>query len=308
MTSVLVLGGGPDAEREVSLNSAREVAAALRNRFNVVERTIDRVTCDDLRSMPGDVIFPALHGRWGEGGPLQDVLERDARPYVGSRPRPARMAMDKIATIHAAATIGIPTTTTAILDPRDDLSPIDLPLVVKPVHDGSSVGLHICRTPADWSKALAAVRHDVRNHPDRSYMIEPYIHGSELTVGLLDNLPLPIIRIEPASGVYDYDAKYLRDDTRYVIEPHLPPDVEAQVKDWAVRLAHVLGVRHVARVDFMMASEGPHAGLPILLEINTMPGFTTHSLVPMAARASGLDMSSLCARLIDLAIRDAGGS
>lgn len=306
MTSVLVLGGGPDAEREVSLNSAREVAAALRGRFDVTERVIDRVTIDDLRSMPGDVIFPALHGRWGEGGPLQDLLELDARPYVGSRPRPARLAMDKIATLHAAATIGIPTTPTAILDPRDDGSPIDLPIVVKPVHDGSSVGLHICRTLHDWDAALAAVRDDLRQHPDRSYMIEPYILGSELTVGLLDNQPLPIIRIEAASGVYDYDAKYLRDDTRYVIDPDLPPGVDAQVKHWAVQLACALGVRHVARVDFMLASEGPHAGVPILLEINTMPGFTTHSLVPMAARATGLDMAALCARLIKLALRDAG--
>lgn len=301
--TVLVLGGGPDAEREVSINSAAGVAEGLRRsgRYDAVERTIDRVTGDQLRAMPGDVVFPLLHGSYGEGGPLQDLLELDGRPYVGSGPRAARLAMDKLATKLSAAKIGVPTPDACALNLRDDQCPIAFPVVVKPVHDGSSVGLHIVRAADAWPCVREQVIEDARAHPDRVYLVERYIAGRELTVGLIDGRALPTIHIVPADGAYDYDAKYTRDDTRYLLDPELPPGVDERIKAHAAALCATLGVRHLARVDFIL----DQSGTAWLLEVNTMPGFTSHSLVPKAARHAGTEMPELCATLVDLALRDA---
>jgi D-alanine-D-alanine ligase len=302
MKTVLVLGGGPDAEREVSLNSSKGIAEALRagGRHKVEYRVIDRISARDLAALPGDVVFPALHGAFGEGGPLQDLLEAAGRPYVGCGPRAARLAMDKMATKLAASRAGIPTAESCVINPKDDLLPFAAPFVVKPVHDGSSVGLHIVRTGSCWTAARAAVREDVRGNPGRVYMAERFIAGKELTVGLLDDQPLPVIHIAPAEGPYDYEAKYTRDDTRYYVNPTLPAGATERIQRDAVTLAEAIGVRHLARVDFILDGQGRHW----LLEINTMPGFTSHSLVPMAAKNVGLEMPALCLRLVELALRD----
>lgn len=305
-TRILVLAGGPDAERQVSLTSAAAVADALRARpeFHVNLVTIERATLDDIRAIPADVIFPVLHGGWGEGGPLQDILEADGRPFVFSGARPSRLAMDKVATKMAALAIGVQTPLTHILDLRDAVSPLPLPIIVKPVHEGSTVGLHVVRTPDDWSRALASIRAEPA--PTRSYMVEPMITGPgggrarELTVGVLDARALPIIEITPASGLYDYEAKYVRNDTLYTLDPHLPPGIGEMISRQAESLFTRIGARHVARADFMLdASDSPW-----LLEINTIPGFTDHSLVPKAARHAGLGMPELCARLVRMALRD----
>jgi D-alanine-D-alanine ligase len=300
MKTVLVLGGGPDAERHVSLESAANVAAALRasERFAVEARTIDRLTPDELRKLPGDVVFPVLHGTYGEGGPLQDLLEADGRPYVGCRPQAARLALDKMATKLAAARAGVPTAPACILNVLDEGCPLPLPVVAKPVHEGSSVGLHMCRDAAAWEHARAAIAEDVRQIPGRAYMVERLIPGMELTVGLLAGEPLPIIHIAPASGVYDYEAKYTRDDTCYHLDPALPAGMDSLLKSHAQRLGEAIGVRHIARVDFILDGSGN----PWLLEINTMPGCTSHSLVPMAARQRGIEMPELCARLVEMAM------
>lgn len=302
--TVLVLGGGPDAEREVSLNSSAGVAEALRQsgRYDVIAKTIDRITLAELKALPGDVIFPVLHGAFGEGGPLQDLMELDGRPYVGCRPRAARLAMDKLATKLFAARAGIPTADACALNINDSVSPLGTPVVVKPIHDGSSVGLHICRDAAAWDRARAAVAADIQKKPGRAYLIERFIAGKELTVGLIDGQPLPIIHIQPAEGPYDYEAKYTRKDTQYHIDPQLPPGIDAALKSYAQTLAAALGTRHVSRVDFILDT----AGNPWLLEINTMPGFTATSLVPKAARHIGTPMPELCAKLADMALRDNG--
>src|SRR5262245_21129348 len=237
---VLVLAGGPDAERQVSLTSAKFVAEALRTtpRFDVSTLTIDRLSGAELRAAPADVIVPVLHGGWGEGGPLQDILEADGRACVFSRARASRWAMDKIATKMAAAQVGIPTPAAYLLDRRDDVCPLPYPVIVKPVHEGSTVGLHVVRDDTGWRRALETIRAETSGGEGartpagvalRSYMIEPMITGAgggrarELTVGLLDNSALPIIEIVPASGLYDYEAKYHRDDTQYILDPQLPP-------------------------------------------------------------------------------------
>lgn len=300
--SVLVLGGGPDAEREVSLTSSHAVAQALRDAGHDVHYcVISKPTLAQLRSMKGDVIFPVLHGGWGEGGPLQDLLESLARPYVGCKSAAARLAMDKIGTKLAAARVGVPTNPACVLNLRDAACPLDLPVVVKPIHEGSSVGVHICRTSNDWSKALAAVARDTKKHPARVYMVEHAILGGrELTVGILDAKALPIIDIRPKVEFYDYEAKYNRDDTQYIVAPKLPRGVAERVRSWATTLAKAMHIRHLCRVDFLL----DRANSPWLLEVNTMPGFTSHSLVPMAAAHTGLPMPKLCSRLVDLALRD----
>jgi len=308
---VAVLGGGPDAERQVSLTSARFVAAALQATpsFSVTSHTIDRLSLADLKAIPGDVIVPVLHGLWGEGGPLQELLERDGRPFVFSGSRASRLAMDKVATKFTAVRLGIPTPAAHILDLRDASCPIQFPVIIKPVHEGSTIGLYVVATQQDWLHAMDSIRADLNKQhadaaPPRSYMIEPKIGGTararELTVGVLDGVALPIIEIVPAEGLYDYEAKYTRNDTRYLLDPSLPSGIEASVKDMSARLAREIGVRHVARADFMLDEHNK----PWLLEINTIPGFTDHSLVPKAAKHAGIDMPALCSKLVEMAIRD----
>lgn len=307
MKSVLVLGGGPDAEREVSLKSAAGVAGALREagKYEVRHQTIDRLDLRSLRALAGDVVFPVLHGGWGEGGPLQDLLEQDGRPYVGCGPRAARIALDKVLTKSVALRMGVPTAEFSIFNAADDACPLPLPVVIKPVHEGSSVGLSICRDAAQWAKARAFVANDVAEHRTRVYMVERLIEGREITSGILDAagekpVLLPLVEIAAASGVYDYEAKYNRNDTRYTANPVLLPGVDQVIKQYALRLARGAEIRHLCRVDFIL----DRTNTAWLLEVNTMPGFTDHSLVPMAAKAAGIDFPGLCVRLVELALRD----
>ncbi|MDY7108095.1 MAG: D-alanine--D-alanine ligase [Planctomycetota bacterium] len=297
-STVLILSGGPDAERAVSLMSGAAVAEALRriDRFRVVSEVIDRPTADRLRPLiereKVDVIFPVLHGRWGEGGALQEILEDLGRAYVGSRPRPAALAMDKLTTKTLLADDDVPTPPARPLRPEDDCD-LGPPLVIKPIDDGSSVDLRICRT----KEQIAAARAEL--HPRRErLMAERYIAGRELTVGIVCGEALPLIEIIPSDAVefYDYQAKYERDDTRYIVEPEVPAEIDLRCRELALLAFRRLGCRDLARVDFMLDARGPW-----LLEVNTMPGFTSHSLVPLAARHTGVDMSALCATLVDAA-------
>lgn len=306
MSRVLVLGGGPDREREVSLNSSRAIARALEAAGHEVRyEVIGRITGEELAALPGDVVFPALHGAFGEGGALQEMLERCGRPYVGSGPHAARLAMDKMGTKLAASTMGVPTALAAVVNRVDPELPMPLPVVLKPVHDGSSVGLHLCRDRGEYEQARAAVDGDIDANPGRAYMVERLVEGRELTQGLVvgddgEFVALPTIEIVPAAGAYDYDAKYLRNDTRYLLDPPLPDDVAASIKSWSVALARAIGVRHLCRIDFLLE----RSDRPWLLEVNTMPGFTDHSLLPMGARAAGWEMPALCDRLVRAALAE----
>jgi D-alanine-D-alanine ligase len=294
---VLVLMGGPDAEREVSLMSGAAVAAALRDsgRFEVDEREIDQPTVEEMRSpaLQADVVFPALHGQWGEGGPLQEILEQIGVAYVGSGPKTSVLAMDKLATKMLAAHMGIATPPARQLMPEDDCD-ITPPLVLKPVDEGSSVDLWICRAGEEVDAARAAL------HAKRGrIMAEKYIAGRELTVGIVCDEALPLIEIIPAEeeGFYNYQAKYERNDTQYLVDPDVPEEIVLRCQEWAVRICRRLGCRDVARVDYLLDDSGPW-----LLEVNTMPGFTSHSLVPMAARKLGLEMPGLCGRMVEAAL------
>lgn len=303
MKTVLVLAGGPDAERDVSLQSARAIAdgVAASGRYAVNLQVIDTPTPAQLKGMKGDVIWPALHGPFGEGGPMQDLLEADARPYVGSAPMAARLAMDKVASKSHAVAAGLNVQPTAILKPDEPGLPMPLPLVLKPVFEGSTIGLYICRTDAEWKRA-----HHAAAASGKPYMIEPYVKGEELTLGLIDRgVPgaslkaLPWIHIVPAEGLYDYEAKYTRDDTAYRIDPELPAMVKEKTARLVEGLARSMGIRHLCRADFILDDESR----AWFLEVNTMPGFTGHSLVPKAAASIGLDMAKLCAHLVDRALQ-----
>ncbi len=303
---VLVLGGGPDAEREISLKSSAAVhKAAQEAGLDADLLTIDRPTPEQVASWKHRVVLPILHGRFGEGGTLQRMMQAAGLRFAGCRAEAARLAMDKMATKLAAARAGVPTSPGAILDQDDEISPVGLPAVIKPVAEGSSVGLHICRDQPSWLRARAEAIEDQRANPNRAYMVEPFVVGRELTAPVLADAsgqlrPLPLVEIVAAEGVYDYKAKYTRNDTRYTVLPDLPEDVTRQIQEHAVRLARSIGVRHLARVDFLW----PQGREPVVLEVNTMPGFTATSLLPMAARAHGMEMPALITHLVRLASQD----
>jgi D-alanine-D-alanine ligase len=302
--TVLVLMGGPDAEREVSIMSGTQVARALRDwgKFKVIDQTIDKPTLLEFKALvsgrSADVIFPVLHGHWGEGGSLQEMLDAVGSPYVGAKPQAAALAMDKLKTKAIVQPVGVPTPPAQELKSINDHCTIAPPLVIKPVDDGSSVDLRICLRTEDVDRARQQL------HPKRGrLMAEQYIQGREITAGIVCDRSLPLIEIIPSKQVefYDYEAKYTRDDTEYVIDPPLPPGVAEQCVQMAQTAYTRLGCRDVARVDIMLDAEGK----PWFLEINAMPGFTTHSLVPMAARKIGLEMPALCAMLVEAALNRA---
>ncbi len=308
MTSVLVLGGGPDAEREISIQSATAIHQACINAgLDARLEIVNRPTLGEVQSWGCDVVFPALHGRFGEGGELQVLLEQANIAFVGSKSIASRLAMDKMGTKLIALKCSIPTPDAVIFDHGDGngddaVCPLALPVVIKPVSDGSSVGLYLCFDQRDWDRATAAVREDAKINPHRVYMVEQMIRGRELTASVLCNEAgeleaLALIEIKPAQGVYDFEAKYGRTDTIYTLNPDLPDETIAGIQEQALRLCNTLGVRHLARVDFLLSDDGQWT----MLELNTMPGFTRTSLMPMAADESGMQLPALCAHLVHCA-------
>ncbi len=301
MTRVIVFGGGVGGEREVSLDGARAVADALRSHpdLEIAHHEVHRLKTADIQALGEGVIFPVLHGPWGEGGPLQVLLEELGRVFVGSQSTGASIAMDKVRTLEHAERLGIAIPGHQAHESLPETAPIEFPLVVKPISDGSSVGVRICRASGEWTKAIEELALDP--NAQGPWLIERFITGREMTVSLLDGRALPIIEIVPSSGFYDYNAKYQRDDTQYLLNPPLPRAVSESLTSAAEAVFKDLELRHLARADFVLDANG----VPRLLEINTMPGFTSHSLVPKAAQAIGLEFPDLCRRLVDLALQDA---
>jgi D-alanine-D-alanine ligase len=212
--------------------------------------------------------------------------------------------MDKVATKQAALMLRVATPPMFILNPLDSKAPFGYPVVVKPVHEGSTVGLHVVMDQAGWERAIATIRAEAAKGVVRGYLVEPKVGGAswarELTVGVLDGSALPIVEIKPKGGLYDYDAKYVSNETKYVVDPELPAGVGDAMKRDAVNLCRALQCRHIARVDFMLGSDAR----AWMLEVNTTPGMTDHSLVPKAALKLGMTMPALCRRLVELALRD----
>ncbi len=296
---VAVLLGGLSAERAVSLNSGARVLAALQRQgvdaqaFDPAERKLDELAAFDR-------VFIALHGRYGEDGTIQGALELMRIPYTGSGVMASALGMDKWRTKLLWRSVGLPIPEFAMLGAHSDFAAIEkqlgLPLFVKPDCEGSSIGISKVKLPGGLQAAyLEAARHDP------VVLAERAILGGEYTVGIIgsgeDMQALPIIKIEPATEFYDYDAKYLRDDTAYRCPCGLPEARELELRAQALEAFRVIGCRGWGRVDFLMDEQGN----AYYLEVNTAPGMTDHSLVPMAARVAGISYDDLVVRVLALA-------
>lgn len=292
-----VLFGGRSAEREVSLKSGSMVLAALQ-RKGVDAHAFDPRDhgLDALFRARFDRVFIALHGRHGEDGTLQGALELAGIPYTGSGVLASALAMDKWRTKLVWQAAGVPTPRYELLGAGSDFPAVaqrlGLPLMVKPANEGSSIGMSKVRRAEDLDEAYALAA-----NYDRLVIAEQFIDGPELTAGVLGRDALPLIRLETPRDFYDYEAKYVADDTRYICPCGLPAPEERAIQAAAVRAFDVLGCRGWGRVDLML----DRAGSPYFLEVNTSPGMTDHSLVPMAARAAGLSFDDLCVRILELA-------
>ncbi|MAT50541.1 MAG: D-alanine--D-alanine ligase [Porticoccaceae bacterium] len=291
---VAVLYGGTSAEREVSLASGTAVLNALRG-AGVDAEGIDagRDLVSRLEEMSPDRVFIALHGPGGEDGTVQGALEFLGLPYTGSGVLASALAMDKWRTKLLWRGLGLPTARFAVLREGMDWSRVleDLggTVMVKPAREGSSIGM----AKADTSEQLAAAWRAAARHGS-SVIAEAWLSGAEYTVAILNGEALPAIKLETDRGFYDYEAKYLRDDTRYLCPCGLTPEREAELKTLSLSAFDSLGCRGWGRVDVMLDGSGEFQ----LLEVNTVPGMTDHSLVPMAARASGMDFGQLVLRIL----------
>ena len=296
---IAVMSGGKSAEREVSLKSGNAVLAALKMRgvdahpFDPAERELS-----ELKTSGFSCVFIALHGGYGEDGTLQGALELIGIPYTGSRVLASSLAMDKWRTKLIWRAVGIPVPDYEILHAASDFSAIEarlgLPLFVKPAREGSSIGISKVKTAGELRPA-----YDLAARHDPLVIAETYIGGGEYTVAILGETALPIIKIEPANEFYDYEAKYLRNDTRYLCPSGLPPEREKHIQEQAQKAFAVIGGNGWGRVDFLMDD----ADMPYFLEVNTAPGMTDHSLVPMAARAAGLGFEDLVVKILEMAHR-----
>jgi len=291
---VTVLRGGPSAEREVSLAGGRAVAAAIRALGHVV--TEADIAPDDLTALDTlvDIIFPVLHGQFGEDGRLQEILEERGLTFVGSGSEASRLGMDKDASKRKWQSAGLPTAPWTVADcvdwsPPDGLEP---PWVVKPLTEGSSIGVRVCDTVESLQRLLPQAIADFGR-----VIVERRLEGPEVTVGVLGHDPLPVIQVRPAAGFYDFAAKYERNDTAYLLDPDLDRATCQAVQQLAVRAFDVLGCRDLARIDLIVDRR---AG-PQLLEINTLPGFTDHSLLPKAAAHVGIPFGRLVEMLLEMA-------
>jgi D-alanine-D-alanine ligase len=300
---VAVLMGGPSAEREISLISGTAVLKALRSKgvdahaFDPAERDLF-----ELRREGFARVFIALHGRFGEDGTVQGALEVMRLPYTGSGVMASALAMDKWRTKLVWEAAGIPTPRFAMVREDSDWEKVarklGLPLIVKPAREGSTLGITKVRAPTDLVPAwrLAA-------RFDELVLAEEFVEGQELTASILGDAALPLVRIEAPGGNYDYQNKYFTDDTRYHCPAGVRPELEDEIRAAAVKSFRVLGCRGWGRADVMLRADGTYS----FLEMNTSPGMTGHSLVPIAARAAGLAYADLCMRILEDASLDSQG-
>jgi D-alanine-D-alanine ligase len=296
---VAVLFGGKSGEREVSLKSGSAVLAALL-RQGVDAHAFDPASQELSELKQYDRAFISLHGRYGEDGTIQGALELMGIPYTGSGVMASSLGMDKWRTKLLWRALNIVTPEFEMVDAQTDFAAIEnklgLPLFVKPANEGSSIGISKVKQAGGLQAAyLLAAK------ADPLVIAEKFVGGGEYTVGILEDAnggfaPLPIVRIVPKNEFYDYDAKYLRDDTEYLCPCGLSAEKEAQIQAEALQAFRAIGCRGWGRVDFLMDTDGNH----YFLEVNTSPGMTDHSLVPMAAKAAGISFDALVIRILEL--------
>jgi D-alanine-D-alanine ligase len=292
---VTVLRGGPSAEREVSLVSGAAVAKGLRDAGHEVFES--DVSPDDLSGLdrPADVIFPVLHGAFGESGELQEILESRGLPFVGSGSRASHIGIDKVVTKQHWEKAGLPTPPYFVLRRGDKIPAIPGSCVVKAIGSGSSIDVFVCKAPAEAeAQATQAIRTIFERHD--TVLVEQFITGPELTVGLLEEKALAPIRIVPKVEFFDYEAKYKRNDTEHRFDTGLPAEVIERCQRLAEQANAVVGAVDLARIDIML--DEAKGMQPYLLEINTLPGFTPKSLLPEAAAHGGTPFAELVDRLV----------
>ena len=293
---VAVLFGGRSAEREVSLKSGAAVLQALlrsgvdAHPFDPAVQNLQALVDDGF-----DRVFIALHGRFGEDGTVQGALELLGIPYTGSGVMASALGMDKWRSKLVWQAGGLPIPDYALLDERSDWEGVarelGLPLFVKPANEGSSVGISKVKAAAELPAAYrAAARYD------KLVLAERFVGGGEYTVAILGDQALPVIKIEPANEFYDYEAKYLSDETRYLCPSGLSAEREAGMQELARQAFALIGGQGWGRIDFLAGEDGK----VYLLEANTSPGMTDHSLVPMAARQGGMSFEQLVLRILEL--------
>jgi D-alanine-D-alanine ligase len=294
---VAVVCGGNSSEREISLLTGHAVLAALTRRGIDAHRVDPREELARLSNERFDRVWIALHGPGGEDGTLQGLLECLGVPYTGSGVGASALGMDKLRTKRLALSVGVATAAFVPLGGPQDfdtaLDELGLPLIVKPASQGSSVGMSKVERAQDLPAAYRAAAAF-----ETSVFAERWVSGGEYTVAVLAGAALPAIRIETPRAFYDYEAKYFRDDTRYFCPAGLSPAAEAHLGNLALATFEATGAYGWGRVDFMMDA----TGRPQLLEINTVPGMTDHSLVPMAARAAGIDFDELVWRVLETSL------
>ena len=289
--------GGRSNEREVSLDSGANVAEALSSlgKYEVIPVVLES---DDLTALPEgvDAVYIALHGGWGENGGVQTALNQLKIPYTGPGAMTSRIAMDKIKTKMVLEMKGVSTAAWSLASPGTEASPLPLPVVVKPPSDGSSVGISKVSTPKQWKGALSAAL-DAQGGKGE-ILVEEFIPGREMTVAVIDGKALPVIEILAKDGWYGFDEKYKSDETRY---PFLEDgELSEKLKKTAVEAYNALGCRGVTRIDFRVSP----VGRLYVLELNTSPGFTSHSLVPMAGMKTGLTFAEVCDKILSSADYD----
>jgi D-alanine-D-alanine ligase len=292
---VAVLLGGRSGERAVSLKSGAAVLAAMQ-RSGVDAYGFDPAEQPLQALAQFDRVFIALHGRYGEDGTVQGALELMGIPYTGSGVMASALGMDKWRTKLLWRAVGVATPDFELVQADSHFAAIEarlgLPLFVKPANEGSSIGISKVKTSGGLRPAYALAA-----EADPLVIAERYMGGGEYTVGILGDTALPAIRIVPANEFYDYEAKYLRDDTQYLCPCGLSADQEAQIRAEALQAFRAIGGRGWGRVDFLMDEAGRH----YFLEVNTSPGMTDHSLVPMAAKAAGIGFDELVLKILGLA-------
>lgn len=290
---ITVLAGGPGDERDISLQSGRMVRDALK-RIGHHAIMLD-IQPDDLAALdvPADMLFVALHGVFGEDGTVQRILEERGMRFSGSASGPSALAMDKVATKARFIEKGIPTPGFDLVktaQPPDGGGKIGPPMVVKPRASGSSVDTFIARAPEQATNAIETV---VSRYG--SALIEDYIDGPELTVGILGDHPLPVCQIRTRREFYDYHAKYLDDDTEYLFDIDLPDELLERVQSFSLQAHLALGCRGFSRVDWMVDRRTLE---PFAIEVNTIPGLTGHSLLPKAAARDGVSFEEVCQAIV----------
>lgn len=296
---VAVLMGGTAAEREVSLKSGQAVLAALLEQ-GVDAEGIDVVSVEQLLDVAKqyDRVFNVVHGRWGEDGGIQAVLDALDVPYTGSEQAASALTMDKLRTKWLWQGAGISTPEFIYVTEKHPLIPEDFqipfPVIVKPSHEGSSIGM---RKVESLSELVEAVNY--AQEFDQEVLVERWITGREFTCAILDGDALPLIELRTSHSFYDYDAKYLANDTQYLCPTNLPADQEAAIQKLCLQAFEIAGTRDWGRLDLLMDKEEN----VWLIELNTVPGMTDHSLVPMAAKAKGIEFGELVVKLLTLTLQ-----